>query len=892
MPLVSVVIPTHNRPEMLAEAITSIRAQTFTDYEIIIVSNGESDDMRRASREVATAHDGGYFALRQGNVSGARNFGVEHAKGEWIAFLDDDDLWLPNKLERQVAEAQRTGADIITCDFVKFSRDGCEVIDRPRPPDGWSYLKGLSHQRWWMPPSTTMVRKRLFNEVGDFDPHQRYGEDTDLWRRMSWHHAIYQMDEVLARRRRGHASLTQHERIRMLYDLRHFFKMHRDTPLHLHSALPHAAIFVLPRLVGLVAPMWLLRLLRRLRPRTRWKPFRHRLRLSMRVRAWIHSLGSKQGTLSRSDLKRSVRSCVPRRFQIEGFGETRPAEIALEDVECIREALRICDEEIWLIDEVIASEKIPYPARIQRERPRFVIRSTEVLAAEARRCKELEPASSRKSGMGWDWFSFPGISGLISHLTFEHLHKVAATIQSVATAGPIFVVGDSPEALILKYILRKGRKKAILVAPGYGRTSTRSLLPPSMKSPARGSFVDYLLADDLASCGVGAIVLVDDDGVNDDLSLLATVEVGIPTVVCGRSRNGPLHVSEVFAKGPAAPISQAVRPKISVVTVSFNQSAYLEAALKSVLDQGYPNLEYIVVDGGSTEGSVDIIKRYRDRLSAVLIEPDQGQSDALNKGFALATGDIMTWVCSDDMLEPRSLERIADAYIKHGPDLIVGGCVRIGETRDEELLRHHTSLLVGITTVLEPFDVLKFTRSWERGNYFFQPEVFFSRRIWEAAGGYVKKHLFYAMDYDLWLRMALAGASVHHVPFAIACSRVHAGQKTRSDRRWYHQVRQIIEEHRDAFLHLKNAANAGRARDSSYNHGHPTPEFCVAGAATNSEWSSEPLVFELLRQKLRGRVIVILCAIGFLTMQRDSERWATAAGVLLQKLRRRLERWR
>jgi GT2 family glycosyltransferase len=504
---------------------------------------------------------------------------------------------------------------------------------------------------------------------------------------------------------------------------------------------------------------------------------------------------------------------VQRQFRIEGFGEAKPAEIGLESIECIREGLRICEEEIRLIDEVIACEKIPYPASIPAERPQFVIRSTEMSTGEATRCNRPKLASPRADA-GFDWFRFPGISWLISYRADKPLHQIAATIGDLATAGRIFIVGKSSEAAILKSMLRKRHKKTSLVAPGYGRTSTSSVVPSCIRRPARGSFVAHLLAGDLASLGVGAVVFVDNDGATNDLSLLAAAEVGIPAVVCGRSPNGALHVAEVHAKGPLAPASQVPRPKISIVTVSFNQAAYLEDALKSVLDQGYPNLEYIVVDGGSSDGSVDIINRYRDRLSAVVIEPDQGQSDALNKGFALATGDIMTWLCSDDMLEPRSLDRVADAYIRHRADLIVGGCVRVGETRDDELLRHHTSLLVGTTIILEPFDILKFMRSWERGNYFFQPEVFFSRRIWEAAGGYVKRHLFYMMDYDLWLRMALAGALVHHLPFTVACSRVHAGQKTRVDRRWYHQARQIVEEYRDVFSHLKKATDRVWAPDS------------------------------------------------------------------------------
>ena len=246
-------------------------------------------------------------------------------------------------------------------------------------------------------------------------------------------------------------------------------------------------------------------------------------------------------------------------------------------------------------------------------------------------------------------------------------------------------------------------------------------------------------------------------------------------------------------------------PKISVVTVSFNQAQYLDASIRSVLDQDYPNLEYIVVDGASTDGSVEIIERYRDRYDTVIIEPDRGQSDALNKGFARATGETMNWLCSDDLLEPGSLHAIGRAYASTGADIIAGGCMRIGETRDEEHHLHHTRLPMGETVRLAPLDMLHFMGSWQASNYFFQPEVFFSRRVWEASGAYLKEHLFYAMDYDLWLRMALAGATAHHIPAIIGCSRIHAAQKTQADRKYLHQMRALMDEYKSMFAALKAA---------------------------------------------------------------------------------------
>jgi glycosyltransferase involved in cell wall biosynthesis len=271
MPTISVVVPTHNRPVMLAEAIASVRNQTFTDFEVIVVSNGESAEMRRASREAAAGCI--YFTLDEGNVSLARNFGVAQASGEWIAFLDDDDIWMPAKLERQLAAANCTGADLVSCDTVWFFPDGAEKVARPRVPAGWSYAKAISHHRWHAIPSASLVRRRVFDNVGGFDPNLSYIEDTDLWHRVSWNHAIHQMDEVLCRYRSGHLNTfhPQNLRTRALWELRHFRKMLRVTPQHLRPTLVHFATFAIPRLAAF-GPRWVRWLFGphpRLRPRTR-----------------------------------------------------------------------------------------------------------------------------------------------------------------------------------------------------------------------------------------------------------------------------------------------------------------------------------------------------------------------------------------------------------------------------------------------------------------------------------------------------------------------------------------------------------------------------------------------------------------------------------------------
>ena len=203
-------------------------------------------------------------------------------------------------------------------------------------------------------------------------------------------------------------------------------------------------------------------------------------------------------------------------------------------------------------------------------------------------------------------------------------------------------------------------------------------------------------------------------------------------------------------------------PLVSIVTPSFNQVRYLEQAMRSVLDQSYPSLEYIVIDGGSRDGSLAVLERYQGRLAHWVSEPDQGQADAINKGLRLARGEIVAWLNSDDAYLPGAVAQAVEA-LEHDPDL--GMVYADGLMVDSELtlLDRHTYPQVGVLELL-CFDVI------------LQPTVFMRRRVLEDVG-YLNPTYQLILDHELWVRIA-SRYSIRHVNRFWAIERTHPEAKT------------------------------------------------------------------------------------------------------------------
>jgi glycosyltransferase involved in cell wall biosynthesis len=219
-------------------------------------------------------------------------------------------------------------------------------------------------------------------------------------------------------------------------------------------------------------------------------------------------------------------------------------------------------------------------------------------------------------------------------------------------------------------------------------------------------------------------------------------------------------------------------PLISIVTPSYEQGAFLEETILSVLDQGYPKLEYIVIDGGSTDGSVDIIRKYQAHLAYWVSEPDQGQYHALQKGFARATGELLGWLNSDDTYLPQALMTAGKAYAQHPGKCIAGPVINVDLRSGRETLIPQ----YGIT-----FDnMVKF---WEQNYSWHQPGLFFPRFAYELAGG-LDGSLDYAMDHDLVCRL-LQHCQVVYVDKPIARFRLHGASKTCTA--WHHYMLELSQ---------------------------------------------------------------------------------------------------
>ncbi len=226
---------------------------------------------------------------------------------------------------------------------------------------------------------------------------------------------------------------------------------------------------------------------------------------------------------------------------------------------------------------------------------------------------------------------------------------------------------------------------------------------------------------------------------------------------------------------PAFPENDVVlapAPSISIVTPSFNQAQYLEATMSSVLSQHHPGLEYVVVDGASTDGSVEIVRRHQDELAWWVSEPDSGHADAIDKGFAHTSGEIMGWINSSDLHLPWTLAVVTEIFASRPEvDWITGTPCVAGS---DGVVRR-----TGWWATVNRYDFLS-----GRNAHIQQESTYWRRRLWDAVGG-LDPTLRYAADFDLWTRF-FGQAELYSVSCALGTFRVHGERLGSSEQDGYH----------------------------------------------------------------------------------------------------------
>lgn len=202
-------------------------------------------------------------------------------------------------------------------------------------------------------------------------------------------------------------------------------------------------------------------------------------------------------------------------------------------------------------------------------------------------------------------------------------------------------------------------------------------------------------------------------------------------------------------------------PKISIVTPSYNQGEYLNKTIQSVLDQEYPNLEYIIIDGGSTDNSVEIIKKYEKYLKYWVSEADRGQSHAINKGFDLATGEILGWLNSDDLYTQGALLEVGSVDWSNADF-----CYGEGEwiTADDFVICKYPTIRPTYYTLMHRCTLC-------------QPTVFFKKSTYEELGK-LDENLHYVFDYEYWIRSVFRSKKYTYLPFVFARSRMYKNNKS------------------------------------------------------------------------------------------------------------------
>lgn len=224
-------------------------------------------------------------------------------------------------------------------------------------------------------------------------------------------------------------------------------------------------------------------------------------------------------------------------------------------------------------------------------------------------------------------------------------------------------------------------------------------------------------------------------------------------------------------------------PLVSIITPSYNQGQFLESTIRSVIGQTYKNIQYIIVDGGSTDDSMAVAEKYRGEIDILISEKDKGQSDAINKGFRLAKGELVGWINSDDMLYPECVEKLVNTFNKKDDGVIYYGPICKIINKKGDVIRDEVKYINGLDLLLRKrYEVI-------------QPGSFYKTTLVEQVG-YLDEDIHYCMDLDLWLKLLQFGP-IHEIEgYPVAMYREWEETKsTVGGKFFYRNIRSVLQKH-------------------------------------------------------------------------------------------------
>lgn len=802
-PLFSILLPVYRTPPTLLDAcVASVLAQDYPHWELCLVDDASGSPDLTAQLEQLARRDARIRLLprsQNGGIARATNDALAAARGDYIALLDHDDELRPHALlEMSRAIARSPAADLLYSDEDKISPDGQRLLPFLKPGFSPEFLLGVMYFGHLL-----CVRTALARRVGGFDPAFDGVQDFEFALRITEHtRAVVHVPKILYHWRQTATSSALHGNVKGDMDARQAaaVQTHLDRVGRHERAAPLGGHRVrleptTPADIAVISggPTELLAAARR-------EGAAVLLLVGPDV---VAPDATTQALLAAAALRPDAGFVAP--VLLDANDRIFDAGWALTDGQFtplmrgfdptgdgFNGSLR-CTREVTAVSSLCVA--------IARERLSGIVDSPitwEELLARASasgRFHRVIGAARARVGSTWrDSVSRPAAAAGVECFYNPHFDPRAGdyTLRGDWPApAPLWHLDTPPPPATGSGCLHwrgwchwPGRQLSeirLQLTPEFAWPATRGHARPDVAAQLNNSRARDAGFEARVRLPVGRYVVTATAltrcGASHDL-FIHRFEVTAAERACyftfGRPEEllafqflaGPSDLPAPLPPAPARRSKPAAPPHFAIVTPSFQQARFLDACLRSVLDQREARVDYVVQDGGSTDGSREVIQAHAARLFAWNSEPDGGQADAIVRGFAQTTGapdDVMAWLNSDDLYRPDALATVGEFFARHPDvDVVYGHRFVIDET----------GRAIGRWMMPEHDDEVL------RVNDFIPQEtLFWRRRLWDRVGG-IDRSLHFALDWDLLLRFQTAGARMVRLPVFLGCFRVHSQQKT------------------------------------------------------------------------------------------------------------------